>query len=960
MPTLIPAHHLQSPFYHPYLPRERLLNRFRALQTAKLIVVEAPAGYGKSVAVDEFTQHVSGPVAWYPLEWLDEPDGFSFIWNLVRTIQATLPEFGTQTDSILEETTKSAALSGSESLLFTNILPTLLRELEALDFQLWIVLENYHLVHDQTEINQIITTLLKHSLAQIHFIITLRSLTQETTQLPWLGYSGVTIIAVADLAFTVTESQTLAYKLGIRLNQTQLKKISLETVGRPLTQNWLFQLCRSKSAEEIVRLLDGPLNYESLAQELLQQQSPFLRDFLCRTSLLAELAAPVCNALLDINNADTILEGLRDSSFLHRIEGGIFRHSHEIIREFLQQALRHEHGPIEIAGSYMRLGKFYEQQGEWNKAIASYCQGECYPEASRLIEREADSLISATQLSRLASWLGHFPAEWLEQDATLLVYQGIILANQGNPLAESRFLQAKTLFEEQGDRLKLTWLNGELGWLYYLEKKFDRAVQILHEALSEPTLSARLKTRFWHHLSMAIGSLDLFGEAIKYAEQGVELLRQFGTREDKMALTRLFRHLSLLYDNVGRYQETLQILKEAHQLIQALGMGDLALAWVDNQMAETYRLMGRFKESHDYLDEADNLLAKYPQLYLESPLPRYVLIIRGHLYRDEYQYEQAEKLYQQAEQGQPNGVFWALRLVQPGYEYEAVELAQEEWKKEQMHSSQVVKARYQGMLGVTYINVGDYKQAKKYLESAAQTLAKQDTIYDLTTIRMYLAWLYFKTEAQKQGVTCLKDTFKQMAEAGYYNLDIWHPKLVAEMCAQALREGIEPDFVERLATQRLTRVHADPFWLLINKVQSEGNIQARNILRYFEYPPLKARELVNESSEGERTKARLLKWLNEGWLAAEGLLRLYPTLTIRRIEIFLLWICLHGSIERIAQLSCVSKDTVNDHLETIREILNEKMQAAIPSGRGTHAAALIWAFRQKIINPDIEPSREIS
>lgn len=950
---IIPGHRLQAPFEHPYIPRERLRNLFRSCDPAKLIVVEAPAGYGKSIAVDDFTRHILAPVAWYPLEWLYEPNALYFVWNLVQAIQSSSPEFGMQTHLLLQEAITNETLSSQDSWLSTSILPNLLKELATVDGPLWVVLENYHLVNDHPEIRQITLHLIEDTLTKIRFIITLRPLSEKSFTPPWSGQSSMATISAAELAFTLTESQALARKLGLRLNHVQLEKITEKTAGWPLTQNWLYQLCRGKGTEEISRLLDGSLNYETVAEEFLQQQSSILRDFLCKTSLLVELTPSICNALLEIDDADALLERLRDSSFLHRLEGKVFKHSHENVREFLQQALWHGYGEAEVKYLYNRLAQIYEQQGEWDHAIVHYQSSQQFSEINRLITTQAESLIGSAQINRLANWLSHLPESWIEKTPSLLIYKGLVLANEQNLLAEDYFIRAQRLSEEQGDTLITVRAKIELSWSYFLRGNLNRAAEILQEILAKPELSPQLRAKHLHYLAVVTYYLDHFEEALKFAEEASLLLRQIGTTEAKAELARLLRHLSTNYQILWRHQEAIKTLKEARRLTEALNLGGWSLAWIDNLLAEFHRRLGRFQEAHTYLDQADAFLNPYRELGVHSPLFDYVLITRGHLYRGEYDYNRAESLYRQAGRGHPNGVFLALRLEQQDQTQTALEMAQGNWSSKQSLDSIVTRAMYQAMLGLAYLNTGHHQLTKDYLESAAETFANHGAIYQLVVTRMYLAKSYFVLNQQPQGITCLHYVFSQMAQTHCYNLDWWQPWVVAEMCAVALREQIEPDFVEQLVYKRLAAAYLTPFLPLINDAHEVVRVQATRILHHFgEQTRLYARQLLNECPE-QLTRARLLAWLDSGWLTEIGLITLKQMLSWRQIEIFLLWICprLQGSIDQIAKEAILESDTVNTYLKSIRISMQEKGKLSLPRGKGAHAPAYDWAIRHQFINP---------
>src|SRR6478752_6592188 len=72
-PSGIPLLPPQTPARH--VPRPRLLRRLRSSEDAPLLVLAAPAGYGKSALLSEWVQSEPRPAAWLTLTALDNDPG---------------------------------------------------------------------------------------------------------------------------------------------------------------------------------------------------------------------------------------------------------------------------------------------------------------------------------------------------------------------------------------------------------------------------------------------------------------------------------------------------------------------------------------------------------------------------------------------------------------------------------------------------------------------------------------------------------------------------------------------------------------------------------------------------------------------------------------------------------------------------------------------------------------------
>ena len=74
------------------LSRPRLLDELLDLMDARLIIVAAPAGYGKTSLLIDFVHHLEWPVCWYALDPLDQ-DPLRFVAHFVAALQLRFPHF---------------------------------------------------------------------------------------------------------------------------------------------------------------------------------------------------------------------------------------------------------------------------------------------------------------------------------------------------------------------------------------------------------------------------------------------------------------------------------------------------------------------------------------------------------------------------------------------------------------------------------------------------------------------------------------------------------------------------------------------------------------------------------------------------------------------------------------------------------------------------------------------------
>ena len=176
--------------------RPRLIAHLRRGADTKLTLVSAPAGFGKTTLIADWLGETSDDdrsVAWLSLDPVDnEPSSF---WTyVVSTLGAAVPSVG----------------SGPLELITSSPVPTdlvltmLLNELATAPGEVWLVLDDYHLV-DNHEIGQGMIFLLEHLPPHVHLVLSTRA--DPDLQLArWRARSELVEIRAADLRFTPEEA----------------------------------------------------------------------------------------------------------------------------------------------------------------------------------------------------------------------------------------------------------------------------------------------------------------------------------------------------------------------------------------------------------------------------------------------------------------------------------------------------------------------------------------------------------------------------------------------------------------------------------------------------------------------------------------------------------------------------------------------------------------------------------
>ncbi len=157
------------------VPRPRLVERLNEGLAAgcRLSLVSAPAGFGKTTLVSEWTSICGMPVAWLSLDEGDN-DSARFISYLVKALQTIQAGIG---EGLL------AALQSPQPLQIETILTTLINEISTVSEIFLLVLDDYHSI-DSQPVDRSLTYLIEHQPQQMHLLIVTRRRSRTASGTP--------------------------------------------------------------------------------------------------------------------------------------------------------------------------------------------------------------------------------------------------------------------------------------------------------------------------------------------------------------------------------------------------------------------------------------------------------------------------------------------------------------------------------------------------------------------------------------------------------------------------------------------------------------------------------------------------------------------------------------------------------------------------------------------------------
>ena len=188
---------------------------------AKLCLVEAPAGFGKTTLLTQWrAEDGGGRVAWVSLEERDN-DPIRFWAYVVQALGTVEPGVGIAALQALQR-------PGVD--LDRLVLPSLLNDLNAIRAPLVLVLDDYHLV-TEARCHRQLDSFLEHLPAEVHVVLATR--VDPPLQLARMRARGeLAELRVAELRFTYDEAfRLLNASMGLQLTTEDVERLAERTEG---------------------------------------------------------------------------------------------------------------------------------------------------------------------------------------------------------------------------------------------------------------------------------------------------------------------------------------------------------------------------------------------------------------------------------------------------------------------------------------------------------------------------------------------------------------------------------------------------------------------------------------------------------------------------------------------------------------------------------------------------------
>lgn len=385
------------------LPRKRLFELLKIEETTRLIVIQAPAGYGKTTVLSQWALKSAEKIAWITLDYVDN-DPIRFWQHISKAIgtamgtdlyERLLPLFNTQ--------------PGLPIAWFVDLISN---EIKTTNNYLTLIMDNYETIN-HSAIHRSVARFVDNIPKNCHVIIA----TESGLPLPTVRWKKCFVmkeISLNDIQFT--DEEMALYLKKRNLTELRFRKIQSELkvpTGWPAGFTLATNMIENSSQ---ISFLENRRNknhsdvYALLFDRLLTTYPLQTTTFLLQTSVLNYLEPRLCNQVTNREDSEYLLSKLESKGlFVNKLDGmdNVFCYDYKFC-DFLRRQLSSYMLAAELELLHTIAAQYLYDQKDFMSAIEVALRGELYSTAAMWIDKHMIEVFKIGQTETFLRWVNVF------------------------------------------------------------------------------------------------------------------------------------------------------------------------------------------------------------------------------------------------------------------------------------------------------------------------------------------------------------------------------------------------------------------------------------------------------------------------------------------------------------------------------------------------------------------------
>lgn len=353
-----------------YYSRERLIDKITSYKSKRLILITAPAGYGKtSFSVEYFHKLSKELKLWISISPYDNSiENFFLLLALAFENNLQNSNFSQKLKAILAKS-QNIPLREKINTIISSFSSELYLYLKVRNKQLYIFLDDFHNIDESNEVCEALNYFLEYLPLNVNFVFISRRDPVKINYPKFLAKNWLGRITKDNLSFSDTDIKNF-----LKMNKAKAGNLDRKLLEEFLknTEGWVTAIQLLFMTNDYEALKNEDLNFsrrnifEYFTNEIYGNCTSEEKNLLLTLSFPEVFNKNIIEDVLGISNGyDSLLKLYHSNVFINR-EDESYR-LHELLRQYLNRIATEQFSKERIADIYKKLGNHYLMSADWRE-----------------------------------------------------------------------------------------------------------------------------------------------------------------------------------------------------------------------------------------------------------------------------------------------------------------------------------------------------------------------------------------------------------------------------------------------------------------------------------------------------------------------------------------------------------------------------------------------------------------